>query len=52
MDLLFQAAREICDFMSNHNWPFCIIGHLATLAELKESPDILVRAKRMLESAP
>ncbi|MDQ1257563.1 MAG: hypothetical protein QG656_2169 [Candidatus Hydrogenedentes bacterium] len=29
MNALFEAAQEICDFMAERRWKFCIIGGLA-----------------------
>ena len=29
MNALFEAAREVCDFMKARRWQFCIIGGLA-----------------------
>lgn len=29
MNALFEAAKEVCDFMSARRWKFCIIGGLA-----------------------
>ena len=29
MNVLFEAAKEICDFMAAQKWEFCIIGGLA-----------------------
>lgn len=29
MNALFEAAREVCDFMDSRRWKFCIIGGLA-----------------------
>lgn len=29
MNALFEAAREVCDFMDSRRWDFCIIGGLA-----------------------
>lgn len=29
MNLIFKAAKEICDFFSTNGWSFCIIGGLA-----------------------
>lgn len=29
MNPLFLAAREICDFLTRHDWPHCLIGGLA-----------------------
>ena len=31
MNALFEAAREVCDFMTESRWKFCIIGGLAVL---------------------
>lgn len=31
MNLLFQAAKEVSDFMSERNWRFCVIGGLAVI---------------------
>lgn len=29
MNALFEAAKEVCDFMASRRWKFCIIGGLA-----------------------
>lgn len=29
MNVLFEAAREVCDFMARRHWEFCLIGGLA-----------------------
>ena len=31
MNQLFQAAKELSDFMSVHRWKFCVIGGLAVI---------------------
>lgn len=31
MNVLFEAAREVCDFMTAHQWKFCVIGGLAVI---------------------
>ena len=29
MNALFEAAKEVCDFLAAHRWEYCIIGGLA-----------------------
>lgn len=29
MNVLFEAAKEVCEFMQSYGWKFCIIGGLA-----------------------
>lgn len=29
MNVLFEAAKEVCEFMAVRKWEFCIIGGLA-----------------------
>lgn len=29
MNALFEAAKEVCDFMADHQWRYCLIGGLA-----------------------
>lgn len=31
MNSLFEAAREVCEFMDSHKWKYCIIGGLAVV---------------------
>jgi len=31
MNALYEAAREVCDFMAKRQWKFCIIGGLAVM---------------------
>lgn len=29
MNAIFEAAREVCEFMEVRDWKFCVIGGLA-----------------------
>lgn len=42
MNALFQAAREVCDFMAERRWKFCIIGGLAVMrwGEVRTTLDV------------
>ena len=52
MNGLFEGAKEICGFLASRGWPYCIIGGLAVQqCELKEDPEMLVRAERLLRGA-
>lgn len=41
MNALFAAAREVCDFMKQRRWSYCVIGGLAVLrwGELRATMD-------------
>ncbi|MFH1108353.1 MAG: hypothetical protein V1790_04025 [Planctomycetota bacterium] len=93
MNLLFEAAKEVCDFASDRGWRYCVIGglalqrwgeprttldvdlslltgfgheeefarpllehfkgrileHVSLLSEIKEEPDMIEKARSLLE---
>jgi len=42
MNALFEAAKEVCDFMQEQRWKYCIIGGLAVFrwGELRTTLDV------------
>lgn len=42
MNTLFEAAKEVCDFMKKQRWKYCIIGGLAVFrwGELRTTLDV------------